>query len=211
MEAGVKYVKHSFLKGRTFETLQDLNAQLDDWITRVADVRVHGTTGERPIDRYQGEVHALRRAAAVPAFDTREVLLRKVHDDAHVRFAGSAYSVPPRFTSRMVQVRAQQEAMGEPFDIQLDGTVVASHVITHKRQRITLPEHADAMTRMMARRKKPSTPTKRVTFTQHDPTDTLLPTKGVGGSFTTSRVAPIVQARSLVEYERAYGTSGDPT
>ena len=63
----MKYVKHSFLKGRTFETVQDLNAQLDDWITRVADVRVHGTTGERPTDRYQGEVHC-HFSGAFPRF-----------------------------------------------------------------------------------------------------------------------------------------------
>jgi len=210
VEAGVKYVKHSFLKGRTFETLQDLNGQLDDWITRVADVRVHGTTGERPTCRYQGEVHALRRAAAVPAFDTREVLLRKVHDDAHVRVAGSAYSVPPRFIGRVVQVRVQQEALGEPFDIQLDGTVIASHVSARKRQRVTLPEHADAMARMHARRVKHRKPLgNRVAFDQYDPARSVTPpiVCGVDGYHRDAVRSPVVQTRSLEEYERAYGTN----
>ena len=96
VESSVKYLKRSFLTGRSFTSLTDLNAQLDAWLDGVANVRVHGTIRERPVDRYAREVAALRPAAGVPRFDTRELLIRKVQPDSHVRLAGSAYSVPPK-------------------------------------------------------------------------------------------------------------------
>jgi len=46
----VKYVKNSFLTGRSFTTLDDLNGQLEAWLDHTANVRKHGTTGERPVE-----------------------------------------------------------------------------------------------------------------------------------------------------------------
>ena len=50
IESGVKYVKRNFLAGRRFEDLEHLNQELERWMVEVADVRIHGTTKERPID-----------------------------------------------------------------------------------------------------------------------------------------------------------------
>ncbi len=59
VERGVGYVKKSFLEGRSFTDLSDLNHQVDAWVDTVANVRIHGTTGARPIDRYAEEAPAL--------------------------------------------------------------------------------------------------------------------------------------------------------
>lgn len=42
VERGVGYVKWSFLEGRSFVDLDDLNRQLEAWLAAVANVRVHG-------------------------------------------------------------------------------------------------------------------------------------------------------------------------
>ena len=55
VESGVKYVKRNFLVGRPFRDDLDLNEPLAEWMATVADVRVHGTTHERPIDRFARE------------------------------------------------------------------------------------------------------------------------------------------------------------
>src|SRR5690606_22929444 len=55
VESGIKYVKHNFWVGARFTDLDDLNRQVLAWIDTVADVRVHGTTFERPVDRLQAE------------------------------------------------------------------------------------------------------------------------------------------------------------
>ena len=54
-ESGVKYVKRNALAGRRFGSWAGLNDWLAEWTAAVADLRVHGTTHERPIDRFAQE------------------------------------------------------------------------------------------------------------------------------------------------------------
>lgn len=191
VESGVKYLKGSFLVGREFTDLADLNGQLDAWLDGVANVRVHGTTREWPLDRYAREVTALRPAAATPRFDTRELLIRKVQSDSHVRLAGSAYSVPPRAVGRMVHVRIQRLEAGEAFEVIHDGRVIAQHELVAAGQRVSLPEHARSIREAAKAARKPQAPRKR--FTQ------VLPDVG---ELQPIQAAPVVQTRSLAEYER---------
>lgn len=44
VERPFSYIRQDFFLARTFRNLDDLNAQLDDWLATVANVRVHGTT-----------------------------------------------------------------------------------------------------------------------------------------------------------------------
>ena len=43
----------SFFYGRQFANDADLNEQAERWLERTANVRRHGTTGERPVDRFE--------------------------------------------------------------------------------------------------------------------------------------------------------------
>src|SRR5437868_8696151 len=54
IEAGVKFVKNNGLAGRDFESFADLEAHLERWMV-VADRRLHGTTHERPSERFERE------------------------------------------------------------------------------------------------------------------------------------------------------------
>lgn len=49
-ERGVGYVKRNAIAGHRFVSLEELQAHLVRWMREVADVRVHGTTAEPPID-----------------------------------------------------------------------------------------------------------------------------------------------------------------
>lgn len=69
VERPIGYVRPSFVYGRTFTGDADLNAQAEWWLGSVANVRTHGTTGERPIDRFER--------------DEREVLLPLAHRPYH--------------------------------------------------------------------------------------------------------------------------------
>lgn len=191
VESGVKYLKGSFLAGRSFTTLEDLNAQLDAWLDGVANVREHGTTKERPVDRYAREQEALRSAGAIPRFDTRELLLRKVQGDSHVRLAGCAYSVPPSAVGRMVHVRIQQVMPGEPFEVLLNGQVIAQHRVSDSETRVTFHEHGQAIRKAARGPRRPQKPRKR--FEQIVDPDHHT---------AVYAAAPVVQTRSLAEYER---------
>jgi transposase len=52
-ERGVGYVKKNAIAGRRFESWSALEAHLECWMRDVADQRVHGTTGETPIERFR--------------------------------------------------------------------------------------------------------------------------------------------------------------
>jgi transposase len=55
VERPIRYVRENFFYGRTFLNDEDLNAQAQQWLKQVANVRIHGTTLEQPIERYQRE------------------------------------------------------------------------------------------------------------------------------------------------------------
>jgi transposase len=54
VERSIRYIRDRFLVGRTFSGLADMNRQLAAW-TEQANLRQHGTTGERPSDRLARE------------------------------------------------------------------------------------------------------------------------------------------------------------
>ncbi len=67
VERPIRYLRENFFYGRTFASDEDLNAQASSWLEGTANVRVHGTTGERPADRFErDERQALRPLAAGP-------------------------------------------------------------------------------------------------------------------------------------------------
>lgn len=58
VERPIRYVRESFFYGRDFVSDEDLNARALRWIETTANVRRHGTTQERPIDRFENEERA---------------------------------------------------------------------------------------------------------------------------------------------------------
>lgn len=58
VERPIRYVRESFFYGREFVSDEDLNAQAARWLEHTANVRCHGTTRERPIDRFEQEERA---------------------------------------------------------------------------------------------------------------------------------------------------------
>jgi len=103
IENGVKYVKRNALAGREFASFAELEAHLSSWMER-ADRRIHGTTQERPIDRYEQEKLALRPlpSAAIRVRERR--LGRRVSNDAFVDVDTVRYSVPHKLVGARVEV-----------------------------------------------------------------------------------------------------------
>ena len=67
VERPIRYVRENFFYGRRFASDADLDAQLVRWLDEVANVRIHATTGERPLDRFErDERQVLRPLAARP-------------------------------------------------------------------------------------------------------------------------------------------------
>jgi hypothetical protein len=103
VESGVKYVKRNALAGRRFASWAALEAWLEEWAVTVSDVRVHGTTHERPIDRFARET--LTPLGSQPPYHYTAPRRRIVAADALVAIAAGRYSVPVRYVGQTVDVR----------------------------------------------------------------------------------------------------------
>jgi len=104
-ERGVGYVKKNAVAGRSFVSFAALESHLDGWVRDVADVRVHGTTGEVPAERFsREEAAALKPVGGRPSFQALRELTRKVQADCAIEVDGNAYSVPWRLIGEQVRV-----------------------------------------------------------------------------------------------------------
>jgi len=155
VESGVKYVKRNFVPGRVFRDLEDFNAQLAAWQAEVADVRIHGTTHQRPIDRFAEEARALVPTASQPSFLAAMVRDRVVADDWLVSIDGNRYSVPFALIAKTVQVVRQ----GGDWVIRHRGAVVAEHPVLAGRAQLSVhPEHGPGAAARTARQRHGSRP-----------------------------------------------------
>jgi transposase len=64
VERPVRYLRDNFVYGRTFVNDADLDQQRRQWLDHVANVRVHGTTRERPYDRLDRDERLLLQPLA---------------------------------------------------------------------------------------------------------------------------------------------------
>ncbi len=97
VERPFDHVEKNLLNGREFRSLEHLNDVTRWWLENVADVRTHGTTRERPIDRHAEEQPHLIELPARP-YDVAQVVHRTVDVEGFVRWRGNRYSVPWRET-----------------------------------------------------------------------------------------------------------------
>jgi transposase len=99
------YFETSFLPGRTFESPQDFNAQFNEWLDTRANVRVHATLRERPIDRLEADKASMMPLPPV-APDPSLQFTTRLACDHWVRVDTCDYSVDPRFIGYRVNVKA---------------------------------------------------------------------------------------------------------
>lgn len=195
VERAIQYIERSFLEGRSFDDLDDLNAQLVTWLATVANVRVHGTTKERPVDRLAADREAMRPLVAVP-FPTAVQAQRRADHDGFISYCGVRYSVDPTILGRR---------RGEPVEVHVgtderlrvfhQGRPVAEHALVPSGSPPQEdPRHAAERRRLRQRpHGRPRGKTPRFDQRRHD-----LPSHE---ATHLSRQAPRVAQRPLTAYE----------
>jgi transposase len=139
VESGVRYVKRNALEGRADQLTcwADYRQLAVSWRDEVANRRIHQTTRERPLDRFQQERPCLR---ALPSsrFDTDEIVTAIVTSHARIQFDGNRYSVPPEVARKPVMIRASTEQVRVIYE----GREIACHRRSYdRRQLIIQPDH----------------------------------------------------------------------
>ena len=143
-ESGVGYVKRNAIAGLSFTSFAALEAHLARWMIQ-ADERIHGTTHERPIERFERDEGAALRPLPSPVIPVRERRVRRrVANDCFVDIDTIRYSVPHRLVRRTLEV-----LVGDTEVLIFDGR---DEVARHQRrsephQRVVDPRHFDGIFR----------------------------------------------------------------
>ncbi len=144
-KGAIHYIRYNFFPLRSFTNLHDLQQQADQWRDHIANIRIHSTTGERPIDHFKPQ--AMR---SLPTFlpDCRDTAPAKVYSDFSVRFDANHYTVPPWAIGRQVTIKADSNTLS----VYLKNKIIATHVRSYKRkERIELPAHREAARKQQRR------------------------------------------------------------
>ena len=148
VESGVKYLRRNFLcglQGREPSGLCGLNVELRWWIAEVANQRIHGTTHEQVMARWEADRAAMQPVNGQPPYPYMDDEQRKVARDAYVSWKGSRYSVPWSYAGKEVWVRDH----GPSVEIRYSSERIAVHtpasrqhqVVTLGRHHIGIPTH----------------------------------------------------------------------
>lgn len=141
IESGVKYVRRNFLcglLGREPANLDDLNVQMRWWIGEVANQRIHGTTHELVLVRWEADRAAMHPVNGRPPYPYMDDEQRKVARDAYVSWKGSRYSVPWHYAGKEVWVRDH----GPSVEVRYSAERIAVHAPAARRhQVVTLSHH----------------------------------------------------------------------
>ena len=103
-QGGVHYVKRNFLAGRQPTSLPQANQDVLRWVEETAGQRIHGTTRQRPLERFATERAALLTLPTSP-YDQAVWKKVRLHRDGHVVFDQAYYSAPFRLFDQRLWVR----------------------------------------------------------------------------------------------------------
>jgi len=138
VESGIRYVRGNFWPGLRFVDLADLNRQALEWLDFTANVRVHGTTGEAPLDRLPLE--HLQPLVGKPDYDTSLIVFRRATRDCFVSYDGNYYSVPWEYARKTLKLKETED--GQLILLNPQDQEIARHRVRNgHNQRIAVAAH----------------------------------------------------------------------
>lgn len=129
VERAVGYVKNNALKKREFENLGAQNAHLQDWESKIADQRIHGTTRRQVAQVFEERERPALQPLPPMIFPCYQEARRAVHRDSYVEVQRAYYEVPEEYIGREVWVRWDSHLV---------------RVFNHRGEQIALHAHLEA-------------------------------------------------------------------
>lgn len=145
IERSIGYIRRNFWPLRDIKDLADANIQVRRWMDETANVRVHGTTGEKPAQRFKA-VKLRPLPEHLP--DCRDTVSVYAHKDFSVRYDNNFYTVPPWAVGRHLTLKADHETVSIFYK---DKTIAVHGRCFESGKRIENPNHADLVKRHKAR------------------------------------------------------------
>lgn len=141
VENAVGYVKKNFLAGLELGDFAALQAAGTLWMDTVSNVRLHESTHERPIDRFEQESKLLKPLNA-NGFDLARIVRLRANKQFRVALDANHYSVPAKYANQHVIVKAYDDRLC----IYADDKLIARHVrCMDRHQDKEDPQHPQAL------------------------------------------------------------------
>ena len=104
VENAVGYVKKNFLDGQEFTDFSMVNPAARQWLDTIANIRLHGTTHQKPLEVFQKEKPSLRILSAQP-YDAGVIRQAPANNQFRVTLDTNTYSVPAEHASAQVTLK----------------------------------------------------------------------------------------------------------
>jgi transposase len=162
VEAGIKYVKSNFFKGRNFNNRGDVESQLRDWIKYKCNSRIHGTTKKVPQEVFINEEKKMLKELPLEPYTIGILAKRKVCKDCHITVDSSYYSVPYKYVAKFVEVHIKEKLVsilhdGKEIAVHIKSTEKGSFVTNqshYNQYKLFTPESAEYRSKYQERMKK---------------------------------------------------------
>jgi len=188
-KGGVHYVRYNFWPCRTFADLDDVNRQAWRWRDEVANTRIHGTTGQIPMERFRPD--ALRPLPEVLP-DTRDSAEAKVHTDCRFKFDGNQYSAPHWMVSKKLSIKADNHTVLASYK----NKIIAKHPRTWERKAvIENPNHTKELLR--TRKKARLTRQQNLLLSMGEPVIAFLEGLALAGKSLNHATGRLLELRDL--------------
>ncbi|MDX2499066.1 MAG: IS21 family transposase [Deltaproteobacteria bacterium] len=137
VENGVGYVKKNFLAGLDIPDFAAIHPAARHWLANVANVRIHGKTRQKPIERFEKERSFLNPLPA-NAFDIATVSQVRASSQFRVTLDANRYSVPAEYAAARLTLKTYPDRLCVYSENQL----IARHVRSYDRhQDFEDPDH----------------------------------------------------------------------
>ena len=138
VERSVCYVKQNFMPGHVFRDIADANDQLRRWNHEIAGLRVHGTTGWRPLEQFEVVERSALKPLPTERWEPSIWKEAKLHSDCYIHVERSFYSAP----FRLIEQQLLAQVTTHSVRIYQDLDLVATHErALIPRSRMSNPDH----------------------------------------------------------------------
>jgi transposase len=102
VKRAIQYITNNFYVGTTFDSIQDLNCQVERWLDRIGNRKKNDTTGISPQERWSEEkMGSLQKLD----YDTSYRVYRKTHFDSTLSYKGHKWLLPKEFAVKEILIK----------------------------------------------------------------------------------------------------------
>ena len=137
VENGVGYVKKNFLEGLNPHAFEAVNPAARQWLDTVANVRVHGETRVKPLERFASEKTSLKPLPPV-GYDCALIRPISANSCCRITFQANRYTVPYIYASKRLTLKVY----GDKLLLFHNEKNIATHIRSYdRRQDIKNQDH----------------------------------------------------------------------